>query len=109
MINITTHVLDVSAGKPAAGIPVTLEFRAAATQPWVMIGDGDTDKDGRVFDLLPADHVLEMGLYRLRFDISGVSPFFPEVSIQFRVTDVRHHYHLPLLLSPFGYSTYRGS
>ena len=109
MSPITTHVLDTAAGRPAAGIAVVLEVFADATGAWTVLAQGTTDTDGRVHDLLPGDHALRPGLYGLRFDTSGVSPFFPEVSIRFRVEHPGQHYHVPLLLSPYGYSTYRGS
>jgi 5-hydroxyisourate hydrolase len=94
---VTTHVLDTAAGRPAAGIPVTLSHGAA------VLARGITDDDGRVTDLGP--DVLEPGVYRLTFETGG---FFPEVVIAFTVSD-GSHYHVPLLLSPFSYSTYRGS
>jgi len=103
MSPITTHVLDTSAGRPAAGISVALDFLGTP------LARGTTDADGRISNLLPDGHVLEAGIYQLRFDTSAVSPFFPEVSIQFRIADASQHYHVPLLLSRYGYSTYRGS
>jgi 5-hydroxyisourate hydrolase len=108
MSPITTHVLDLTVGHPAAGIPVTLEFREEQAQSWIKIGLGSTDSDGRIHDLLPKDYLIKKGLYCLRFDTSVTSSFFPEVSVQFRVTDTHQHYHIPLLLTSFGYSTYRG-
>jgi 5-hydroxyisourate hydrolase len=108
MSAITTHVIDITAGSPVEGIPVTIEFRSEKSLPFVILGRGKTDKDGRNSDLLPKTHVLESGLYCIRFDTSKVCPFFPEVLIQFQVNDVRRHYHIPLLLSSYGYSTYRG-
>ena len=90
------------------GLAVTVEFLAPVTQAWVVLAEGSTDLDGRLCSL-QKEFALEEGLYRLRFDTSGVSPFFPEVSIQFRVGGAAQHYHVPLLLSPYGYSTYRGS
>src|ERR1700737_4916451 len=106
MSPITTHVLDTATGQPGAGISVALEF---LSQDWSPLGSGVTDADGRIRALLPDAHVLSPGLYRLRFDTSGRSSFFPEVAICFRIEDAHQHYHVPLLLSPFGYSTYRGS
>jgi 5-hydroxyisourate hydrolase len=129
---ITTHVLDTALGQPAAGVPVRLE-RAAADGPAAdgagadgtalsatavgatVIGRASTDQDGRASDLGPAE--LEPGTYRLVFDTGAYSrarepaelPFFPEVTVTFTVADPARHYHVPLLLSPFGYSTYRGS
>src|SRR5947208_84523 len=103
MSKITTHVLNTSAGKPAAGVPVTLELGGRRLYATV------TDADGRARDLLPDDYRLAPGLYCLRFDTAAVSTFFPEIEIRFRVDDPDRHYHVPLLLSPYGYTTYRGS
>lgn len=102
---ITTHVLDTAQGKPASGIPVRLELREP--DGWTLIGDGLTDADGRLRTLVRG--ALRAGRYRLIFETRAVSAFFPEVSISFEVADAAAHYHVPLLLSPFGYSTYRGS
>ena len=113
MSGITTHVLDTSLGRPAAGVPVTLEFKAR--DGWRVLGRGLTDPDGRLRDLLPAGHPLEEGRYRLTFDTGsyfgarGVQVFYADVIVAFVVRDGAEHYHVPLLLSPFGYSTYRGS
>jgi 5-hydroxyisourate hydrolase len=103
---ITTHVLDTAQGKPAAGIGVKLEVRELAG--WTLAGVGKTDADGRLKTLLQPGS-FRAGTWRLTFDTRGMSAFFPEVSIVFEVTDGSGHYHVPLLLSPFGYSTYRGS
>ena len=110
---ITTHVLDLARGLPAGGIQVTLEVRAAAE--WSRIALGTTDQDGRV-PTLTAGKTLAPGTYRLTFDLAAyqraqgvASPFFPEAQIAFVVRDGAEHFHVPLLLSPFGYSTYRGS
>jgi len=111
---ITTHVLDVSIGRPAAGIPVTLERRLPDGR-WESIGIKKTDGDGRVRDLLAEGEVLTANAYRLTFDVASyfsdrrVDGFYQEVTIAFNVRDASQHYHVPLLLSPFGYSTYRGS
>jgi 5-hydroxyisourate hydrolase len=108
---ITTHVLDTSRGCPAAGVPVVLE--RDTDSGWQPVGHGTTDADGRASELLssaPAD-----GRYRLTFDTGtyfravGEAGFYPEVSVTFIVGHAEQHYHVPLLLSPFGYSTYRGS
>lgn len=110
MSTISTHVLDTALGKPAAGVPVTLE---RATDDMVL-GSGATDTDGRLRDLMPQDRALSEGIYRLRFDVAQYftdtkrDALYPEIVIVFRVTR-DEHYHIPLLLSPFGYSTYRGS
>jgi 5-hydroxyisourate hydrolase len=109
---ITTHVLDTARGRPAAGIKVTLEI--AGDVGWREIGGGATDDDGRLRTLTQPGPVAE-GRYRIRFDTGayhaglGVDGFFPVVEIQFEISDGGAHYHVPLLLSPFGYSTYRGS
>ncbi|HXZ79745.1 MAG TPA: hydroxyisourate hydrolase [Terriglobales bacterium] len=109
MSRITTHVLDIAAGRPAPNISVHLAQYVTASADWKQLGLATTDADGRVRNLLPDGQLLEPGLYRLQFDTSGVSEFFPQISIQFRVANADQHYHVPLLLSPYGYSTYRGS
>ena len=108
MSGITTHVLDTSLGKPATDVPIKLELRSGDGS-WRVIGRGATDADGRLRTLTELD--IEAGTYRLTFDTQAYNAdgFFPEVSITFVVTDPAAHYHVPLLLSPFGYSTYRGS
>jgi 5-hydroxyisourate hydrolase len=113
MSAITTHILDVSTGVPARGVPVTLERETDAG--WEIIGKGVTNDDGRLGDLLDASAGLQAGNYRLTFD-TGVyfarqqtEGFYPQVAVAFTVRDAAQHYHVPLLLSPFGYSTYRGS
>jgi 5-hydroxyisourate hydrolase len=109
---ITTHVLDTARGKPAAGVPILLE--RFDEDHWWILGRGSTDEDGRLRDLLPEGAPLVAGRYRLTFDTSayfrsrGQSAFYPEVAVVFAVAAGEHH-HVPLLLSPFGYSTYRGS
>jgi 5-hydroxyisourate hydrolase len=114
MSAITTHVLDITVGKPGAGIPVTLERKTHATG-WQVIGEGITDFDGRANDLMSANDVFEPGHYRLTFETATyftakeIESFFPQVTVSFVVRDALKHYHVPLLLSPFGYSTYRGS
>jgi 5-hydroxyisourate hydrolase len=114
MSGITTHVLDTSRGRPAAGVPVTLEVQSA-DGAWKSLGRGATDADGRLRDLLPAVAPLARGTYRLTFDTEAyfraqsAESFYPRVEVVFTVRDPAQHYHVPLLLSPFGYSTYRGS
>lgn len=114
MSTITTHILDTSRGRPAAGVPVRLELQTAGGN-WKEIGKGTSDADGRVKELLPPSFVLQEGVYRLIFTTGayfagqGVESFYDEVTIAFTVRDPAQHYHVPLLLSPFGYSTYRGS
>jgi 5-hydroxyisourate hydrolase len=115
MSGITSHVLDTSRGKPAVGIAVRLELNNGdANSPnWIAIGSGQTNHDGRVPDL--ANRSIEPGHYRLSFLVADyfssqqVDSFYPVVRIEFVVDDLNQHYHVPLLLSPFGYSTYRGS
>jgi 5-hydroxyisourate hydrolase len=109
---ITTHVLDTARGGPAVGVTVILELRHAGE--WSPIGRGTTDAHGRLTTLTD-DRGLAPGTYRLTFDTGayhrehGISvPFFPEAKITFNVRNTDEHYHVPLLLSPFGYSTYRG-
>ena len=112
MSAITTHVLDLSGGYPAAGVPVILEREVAGS--WNPIGTGLTNADGRIADLLPSEPV-PAGVYRLRFDTGKyfaaqhTRSFYPEVIVTFRIENSDQHYHVPLLVSPFGYSTYRGS
>jgi 5-hydroxyisourate hydrolase len=113
MSPITTHVLDTSTGKPARGVDVVLEFKTAAD--WIELARSSTNQDGRCLQLLPDGTRCAAGDYRLRFgtaayfQAAGVPTFFPEVQIAFVVDDPASHYHVPLLVSPFGYSTYRGS
>ena len=111
---ITTHILDLSNGKPAEGVPVTLAIRQGG-QDWKTLGGGTTDADGRLKTLLPQGLRLEAGTYRLQFNLAAyfraqkVETFYPEASIVFTVHDASQNYHVPLLLSPHGYTTYRGS
>ena len=114
MRDITTHVLDLSSGWPAKGVPVTLEFRTR-NGTWEILGKSKTDADGRVKNLLPEGHRLKAGTYRLHFAVAAYSrarkrdSFFPEASVIFVVKNTARRYHVPLLLSAYGYSTYRGS
>lgn len=114
MSAITTHVLDTSRGRPAAGVAVRLE-RPAADGSSELLGTARTDPDGRARDLLPSDSAPAPGRYRLVFETDayfreqGVDGFYPEVAILFEIHVSSEHFHVPLLLSPFGYSTYRGS
>lgn len=110
---VTTHVLDTATGQPAAGVPVELSI--AVADGWTKLAAGVTNNDGRVGDLLPVDHVLVAGVYKMRFDTGvyfaarAVAGFYPYAEIVFEIRELSAHYHIPLLLSPFGYSTYRGS
>jgi 5-hydroxyisourate hydrolase len=105
---ISTHVLDSARGQPAAGVEVRLESVDGAE-----IATGSTDADGRIADLGPSE--LAAGAYRLVFNtggyfaVTGQPVFYPEVAIAFAIADPDEHYHVPLLLAPFAYSTYRGS
>ena len=113
MSGITTHVLDTSRGRPAERVSVTLEF--ALVDGWRNVARGSTDADGRVGDLVSDTTQIEPGVYRLTFDTAdyfnahNIKSFYPTVTVVFEVGDPTQHYHVPLLLSPFGYSTYRGS
>jgi 5-hydroxyisourate hydrolase len=108
MSTISTHILDTARGLPAQGIPVQLRRAEDSAE----VGSGVTDADGRIGEF--TSEPLEPGVYRLRFDTAayaaatGQEFFFPEVVVSFVVSDERH-YHVPLLLSPFAFSTYRGS
>ena len=114
MSGITTHILDTSSGKPGAGIPVTLE-RKTHSSGWQAISEGITDIDGRINSFIAVGEAFLPGHYRLIFEtgayylLSSIECFFPQVTISFVVKDSTQHFHVPLLLSPFGYSTYRGS
>lgn len=108
---VSTHVLDLARGVGGAGIGVTLEVRTAKGE-WTRLASATTDANGRVraFDGV-AD--VKPGVYRLHFDMTSysgasVEPFFPEIDVVFRVTDLQH-YHVPVVVSPYGYSTYRGN
>jgi len=113
-VTLSTHVLDATAGRPAAGVPVRLERRGP--DGWSPAGAGQTDADGRL-RLENGTHGpgFEPGVYRITFgsgayfEASGTASFYPEVTVTFEMTGEGGHYHVPLLLSPFAYSTYRGS
>jgi 5-hydroxyisourate hydrolase len=113
MSHITTHVLDVSLGLPAANVAVLLDAQSSAGQ-WTETARGTTDADGRLRDWATAK-IMPAGTYRLTFDTRAyfatrkIVSLYPQVVIVFEVRDAQEHYHIPLLLSPFGYSTYRGS
>jgi 5-hydroxyisourate hydrolase len=112
MSQLTTHILDTTKGKPAANVTVVL-FQQQ-NDNWRQVALGTTNEDGRISDLLQADVVMEPGIYKLRFDTKayfdsvGVLTFYPYVEISFSITGPEH-YHVPLLLNGFGYTTYRGS
>ena len=112
MSQITSHILDTSAGKPAQGIKVMLFF--FEEEKWIPINGGISNLDGRIPDLVQANKTLELGIYKLKFETGNyflqksASTFYPFVDIVFEIKD-SSHYHVPLLLNPYGYSTYRGS
>jgi 5-hydroxyisourate hydrolase len=107
-MTVSTHVLDAARGRPAAGLPVRLErLELRSGVGWEVLAELGTDAGGRITGLESPDE----GRYRLVFDVEAYRPgaFYPEVVITFRVDDPGGHYHVPLLLSPYAYSTYRGS
>jgi len=112
-MGISTHILDMALGRPAAGVPITLARMTASA--WHLINDDVTDADGRCKHLLPPDHALVMGMYRVHFATAvyyaqqELTGLYPYVEIVFEVTDKTQHYHIPLLLTANGYTTYRGS
>lgn len=109
---ITTHILDTALGLPAEG--VVIELYQQQGESFILLATGVTNKDGRVADLLPVDTQLPLGLYRMRFELEPyfkrleTTSFYPVADIVFKVSD-HSHYHIPLLLSNHGYTTYRGS
>jgi 5-hydroxyisourate hydrolase len=111
-VTLSTHVLDATTGRPAAGVAVRLERRAAGA--WEPAGEGVTGQDGRLAGWLPAGEPAR-GVYRITFASGryfaerGAESFYPEITVAFEVSSPGEHYHVPLLLSPFAYSTYRGS
>jgi 5-hydroxyisourate hydrolase len=114
MSTISTHILDVSRGAPAGGVAVRLE-RQNTNESWSELSHAWTDDDGRVKPFFLVEEPLLGGTYRLVFDtepyFSGLNQeyFYPQVTVVFRIDDEAQHYHVPLLISPYGYSTYRGS
>lgn len=109
-MSLSTHVLDTTSGLPASGVALRLDRRDG--DRWVELADATTDTDGRVGDLA---ETLEPGVHRVVFEtgawwrLQDVTGFFPEVAVVFEVTEPAQHHHVPLLLSPHGYTTYRGS
>ena len=112
-MSISTHILDTALGRPAANVPVSLAYWQASD--WRLLNAAMTDADGRVKYLLPADSVFDPGLYRAHFETAGyyeaqgLHGLYPWVDIVFEVTAEQPHYHIPLLLTANGYTTYRGS
>jgi 5-hydroxyisourate hydrolase len=112
-MGISTHILDTALGRPAAGVPIALA--RMANNEWSAINDTTTDQDGRCKYLLPATYMLQPGIYRVRFETATyykqhqLDGLYPYIEIVFAVTDCEQHYHIPLLLTANGYTTYRGS
>ena len=112
-MGISTHILDTTRGRPASGVGVVLERAVDGEARWTEIGRGTTDADGRVKTLLTESP--EPGTYRITFHVGAwfaqqdVDAFYPEVAIAFQVKRGGEHFHVPLLLNPFGFTTYRGS
>jgi 5-hydroxyisourate hydrolase len=112
MSQITTHILDTTLGKPAQGVAISLHQQKETE--WKKLAEGITNADGRISDLLAKGTVLPAGVYKMRFEIQPyfewleITAFYPFVEIVFNISS-NEHYHIPLLLNPFGYSTYRGS
>ena len=113
MSQITTHVLDTAKGSPAEGIMISLQ-KPVGTDSWETITSGTTNSDGRIPNFLGEDQQIPPGIYRMVFETKAyfakenTTGFYPEVPVIFEIKDTEH-YHIPLLLNPFGYSTYRGS
>jgi 5-hydroxyisourate hydrolase len=113
MSQITTHILDISEGQPAQNVPIRLSVWEEGI--WREIGAGLTNGDGRVADLCPAGATMPAGTYQMHFDTgsyfvaAGKEVFYPWADVIFNIGADGQHYHIPLLLSPFGHSTYRGS
>lgn len=114
MKRISTHVLDTTLGKPATGVPVRLERRQSSGN-WSVLQTNRTDQDGRCAQLLPDESALAAGLYRMVFDTHSyfaekkIASLYPVVEVTFEVREGESHFHIPLLLSPNGYTTYRGT
>lgn len=112
-MGISTHILDTNSGRPAFGITVTLQREVNGS--WNELNRGVTDQDGRCRNLLPQSQALESGVYRVRFDTAPyfaerqVKSLYPVIEITFEVANPQEHYHIPLLLTANGYTTYRGS
>lgn len=114
MSRITTHILDVARGRPAPDVAVVLSRRDEG-EGWEDVRSARTDEDGRAGDLLPDGEAPRPGVYRIRFEVGAyfrrteTDAFYPHVDVVFRVEDREEHYHVPILLGPYGYTTYRGS
>jgi len=112
-MGISTHILDTALGRPAAGVPIALwQWQG---EDWVLLHSAITDSDGRVKHLLPEEQPLEPGIFRVRFDTAAyyeakvLDGLYPYVDVVFEVRAEQAHYHIPLLVTANGYSTYRGS
>jgi len=114
MKRISTHILDLVQGKPAAGVPVRLQKQNGA-RDWQSLTSSHTDEQGRCSELLPEGEDLSAGVYRLAFDTASyfarqkIDSLYPVIEVTFQVREGESHFHIPLLLSPNGYTTYRGS
>ncbi len=112
MSQITTHILDTTKGKPAIG--VTIILYSQQNEEWIEMAKGVTNKDGRIGDLLPTEKILPQGVYKMKFltkdyfNEQAIATFYPYIEIVFSIAPAEH-YHIPLLLNPYGYTTYRGS
>jgi hydroxyisourate hydrolase len=107
-MSLSTHVLDTARGEPAVDVPITLQRLDRGD--WITVAEGATDGNGRLSGWVSAEQLV-VGRYRLHFDVSfyqGPGGFFPEITVVFDISDPSRHLHLPLLLSPFGYTTYKG-
>lgn len=110
---LSVHILDLQTGTPTAGVTVTLEQKTG--NDWRQLASGVTNAQGRIAEMYPADKAMEQGDYRIVFKTGEhyarlkQETFFPEIPVQFHVEKTDQHYHIPLLLSPFGFSTYRGN
>ncbi len=113
MSQITTHILDIARGAPARDVSISLS--RFQNNEWVLIGEGKTNSDGRIADLCTAGECMDAGTYQMHFDTEGYFKsqgdpvFYPWADVVFNIEGNGDHYHIPLLLSPFGHSTYRGS
>ncbi|MCW3089589.1 MAG: uraH [Ferruginibacter sp.] len=111
MSQITTHVLDTNKGKPAWGVIIVLQEQVG--HEWFEVAKGITNKEGRLTNLLQEDEQLTLGIYKISFDVRhyfgsyDIETFYPSVEVIFEIKTIEH-YHIPLLISPFGYSTYKG-
>jgi 5-hydroxyisourate hydrolase len=111
---VSTHVLDIVLGKPATGVPVRLE-QMEGSGNWLLLGSARTNQDGRCAQLLRDDTMFPAGIYRLTFDVGSyfadakITSLYPMIEVMFQVRDGEATFHIPLLLSPNGYTTYRGT